>query len=96
MSRVLIVCPYPMEDAPSERFRFGQYVNALQREGHVVKIRSFWSDRAWRHIYDPGRVISKAVSTASGFMSRLFLLFTLTRHDVVFVHREATPLGPAW
>lgn len=30
------------------------------------------------------------------FVKRFFLLFTLPQYDTIFIHREATPIGPPW
>lgn len=31
-----------------------------------------------------------------GFAKRFFLLFSLAKYDVIFIHREATPIGLPW
>jgi glycosyltransferase involved in cell wall biosynthesis len=31
---------------------------------------------------------------ASGFLKRVFLLFSMSKYDYVYIHREATPVGP--
>lgn len=92
MHRVLIVCPYP-PDAPSQRFRFGQYVGLVDAK---VDVRPFWTERAWKRMYKPGNLDVKVLAILRGFAVRAALLFALGRYDVVFIHREATPVGPPW
>ncbi|WP_175402865.1 glycosyltransferase [Mangrovivirga cuniculi] len=34
--------------------------------------------------------------TLSGFLSRFVTLFSISKYNYIFIHREATPLGPPW
>lgn len=96
MKKVLIVCPYPYGKAPSQRFRFEQYLSYLQNEGLDIKLASFWNDNQWPAIYGDMSIGYRVLSTAMAFVKRLFLLFSLPKYDTVFIHREATPIGPPW
>jgi len=64
---------------------------------------SFWSDREWPKIYEEGSTkfkarlpVGKVLSTKRALLRRMGLLFKVRRFDKVFVHREATPIGPPW
>lgn len=96
MKRLLIVAPYPYGKAPSQRFRFEQYLDFLRGQGLACKVASFWSKRHWPDIYHRGNLPLKIYATLEGFVRRFFLLFTLHRYHKVLIHREATPLGPPW
>lgn len=96
MKRLLIVAPYPYGKAPSQRFRFEQYLDFLRRNGVEYKVASFWSERHWPEIYQSGNLPLKIYATLEGFVRRFFLLFTLHGYDKVLIHREATPIGPPW
>ncbi len=96
MKRLLIVAPYPFGKAPSQRFRFEQYILHLRKAGIEVKVASFWRNSHWPAIYRKGALTLKIYATLEGFLRRFFLLFTLGRYHKVLIHREATPLGPAW
>lgn len=96
MPKILIVAPYPENHAPSQRFRFEQYIGEMRRQGAEVKVASFWSARHWPAIYRKGELPLKVYATLEGFLRRFFLLFTLASTDLVFIHREATPLGWPW
>lgn len=96
MKRVLITAPYPRGKAPSQRFRFEQYLDAFEAAGIRTEFAAFWADRHWPAIYDKGGLFFKIGATLSGFLRRFFLLFSLSRFDAVFIHREATPVGPPW
>jgi glycosyltransferase involved in cell wall biosynthesis len=96
MKRLLVVAPYPFGKAPSQRFRFEQYILHLSQHGIETKVASFWSKRHWPAIYNTGGLALKIYATLEGFFRRFLLLFTLGRYYKVLIHREATPLGPPW
>ncbi|NEN23413.1 glycosyltransferase family 4 protein [Cryomorpha ignava] len=96
MKRVLIVCPYPEGKAPSQRFRFEQYLPYLRANGLEVSVASFWTNEQWPAIYGGMSVVYRVLSTVMAFVKRFFLLFSLHKYQTVFIHREAAPLGPPW
>ena len=91
---ILFVCPYPYDEAPSQRFRFEQYLPYLKKQGYGYKQSTFYSETAWKNLYKEGKTAFKVLAVLSGFLRRKLLLFTLWKYDFVFIHREATPLGP--
>ena len=92
--RILFLVPYPQGKAPSQRFRFEQYFAALQAQGIPYEVQSFMDDRTWEILYKPGRQLAKVLGILRGFLRRAAVLFRLQRYDYVFVHREASPIGP--
>ena len=94
MARILVLCPYPLHGAPSQRFRFEQYLESLHEEGHVVAVSPFMPAVAHRIIYKRGYLARKVCGVLFGFLRRLACMSTLVRYDYVFVHREASPIGP--
>ena len=92
--RILFLVPYPPGRAPSQRFRFEQYLDALLAAGHTYHLAPFISVATWDILYQPGRGGAKALGILGGFVRRLVLLFRVPRYDFVFVHREAAPVGP--
>lgn len=93
---ILFIVPYPIDKAPSQRFRFEQYFSALQKKGITVTVKPFLSNEIWDILYLPGRFPRKALAIIGGLFKRFFLLFTLKKYDYIFIHREATPIGPAF
>lgn len=85
--------PYPQGTAPSQRFRFEQYLNFLHEHGIEAKIYPFLDDKAWKVLYANGQTLKKALGILRGFGRRLLLLFKL-KGPVVFIHREASMIGP--
>ncbi|PTB93248.1 group 1 glycosyl transferase [Marivirga lumbricoides] len=92
--RILFVCPYPFDEAPSQRFRFEQYLAILKENGYSYQLKPFFSLYMWRILYKKGKVISKAFGIFIAYIKRFFLLFTLHKYAFIFIHREATPAGP--
>ena len=93
MKKILFVCPYPPDQAPSQRFRFEQYLSQLNEDGFGTVICSFFSQKGYS-LYQSGNLLSKIYSVTGGYIRRCMLLFQLSRYEMIFLHREATPAGP--
>ncbi|AYA38875.1 glycosyltransferase [Hymenobacter oligotrophus] len=93
--RILFLVPYPIGKAPSQRFRFEQYLEFLTAQGHTWHLESFVSDSTWAILYKPGHTVAKVLGILGGFWRRIVALFTqVPQADFVFIHREASPIGP--
>ena len=92
--KILVLAPYPLRSSPSQRFRFEQYFDALNNAGHTYTFQSFLTPGGWRDIYSKGKQIRKAWAIIQGFLRRLVILPKALSSDIVFVHRELTPIGP--
>lgn len=92
--KLLILCPYPPGTAASQRFRFEQYIPALEQNGFEVTQASFWDEATWKVLYKPGHLSQKVRGTVTGFLRRLKLVLESHDYDYVFIHLEATPIGP--
>jgi len=93
--RVLFICPYPIGEAASQRFRFEQYFVHLTQKNIQFDTKPFLNEKAWKVLYRQGHIIQKMMYILSGLVNRFLLMFTLNRYDYVFIHREAAPIGPA-
>ncbi|MEX2231766.1 MAG: glycosyltransferase family 4 protein [Cyclobacteriaceae bacterium] len=91
---ILFLVPYPLKESPSQRFRFEQYFQILLDQGHSYRVQSFLNDHNWRRFAEPGKIFSKTIVLLKGFTRRFLILTTLITFDFVFIHREATPVGP--
>jgi glycosyltransferase involved in cell wall biosynthesis len=92
--RILFLIPYPPGRAPSQRFRFEQYLDILAAHGYQYRLAPFLSEATWRILYQPGQAVQKALGILQGFGRRIAHLLAAPSYDFVFVHREAAPLGP--
>jgi glycosyltransferase involved in cell wall biosynthesis len=92
--KILFLVPYPLNTAPSQRFRFEQYFAALQNKGTTVDVQSFFTSQNWQLFFKTGHMLAKAAGIASGIIRRLSVLFHARSYDFVFIHREVCPIGP--
>ncbi|MTI32347.1 glycosyltransferase family 4 protein [Xanthovirga aplysinae] len=92
--KILFLVPYPSEQAPSQRFRYEQYLEVLEASGHSYHIASFLNNKTWSILYKKGYNFLKFTGILKGFGNRLLMLFGIRNYDVVFIHREASPIGP--
>ena len=96
MKKILFICPYPVGLAPSQRFRFEQYLRHMSEKGFQTVIKPFFSENTYRTLYQNRNILPKINGIAGSYFSRLLLLFHMHSFSFVFIHREATPLGPPW
>lgn len=92
--KALFLVPYPPGSAPSQRFRFEQYLHALKAAGIDVEMKPFISSGTWKILYRKGSGMAKFLGIIRGFIKRIALLPLIRNSDVIFIHREATPVGP--
>lgn len=91
--KIFFLVPYPNGKAPSQRFRFEQYVELLAQNGFKVTHLSFLNQFAWKILYS-NQSIRKGWSLVKAFALRPFQILTLWNAEFVFIHREAAPFGP--
>ena len=91
--KILILTPYPYDEAPSQRFRFEQYLDVLIANGHKPVVKSFLNIETWRILYLPNHKVKKISGLVKGFFHRALVSTTFNRYDVIFIHREASPIG---
>jgi L-malate glycosyltransferase len=96
MRRMLVLCPYPQDRAPSQRLKFEQYYDDWRAHGWTVDVRPFWDADAWSILYRPGHRVAKAAALARGLARRRRDLHDALRADLVYLHLEAAPVGPPW
>jgi glycosyltransferase involved in cell wall biosynthesis len=92
--KILFLCPYPFDEAPSQRFRFEQYLKKLDTNNISYSQHSFWDTKTWKVLYKPGQTRTKLVGLLYGTIKRFILLFKVNEYDFVFIHRECLPIGP--
>jgi glycosyltransferase involved in cell wall biosynthesis len=94
--KVLFVIPYPLNQAPSQRFRFEQYIEFLNQNGINTDFAPFLNFNTWKIFYKPGATFQKTLGIINGFIKRFLLIFKLHKYNFIFIHREACPVGPAF
>jgi len=94
--RVLALVPYPLEQAPGQRYRVEQWAPYLAEHGVEVDFAPFASQRLAGLLYRPGLVAAKALLMLQATFRRVGSAWSAGRYDAVLVHREAALIGPAW
>ena len=92
--KVLFIVPYPTE-GPSNRYRVEQYLPYLAARGISYSVRPFISTDFFKILYKGGNQIRKSLYFLSAVVKRLVDLINVSKYDVVFVHIESLPIGPA-
>jgi len=93
--KVLFLVPYPLHQAPSQRFRVELFIPVLEQYGITYRIEPFLDAATWTVLYSQSSALKKAWGVSMGFLKRLLLvLFVVPAYPYVFVHREASPIGP--
>ena len=92
--KILFIAPYPFDEAPSQRFRFEQYFTFLKENDIEIQFAPFLDRKTWETLYSNGKIIRKILGVFRSFMNRFLLLFSLYKYDFVFIHREASHVGP--
>lgn len=90
---VLILCPSPFGTAPTQRLKYEQYFELLEKEGYSFTISSFQSQRFWKIIYKSGNTLEKIFWTVWGYFIRIYDLLRAPFYDAVYVNLWVTPLG---
>ena len=49
---IFFLVPYPKGEAPSQRFRFEQYLPFLEEQGYSIEIHSFYTYKTWQSLYN--------------------------------------------
>jgi glycosyltransferase involved in cell wall biosynthesis len=93
--KILLLLPYPLRKAPSQRFRVEMFLPYLIQNNFEISIRPFIDAPTYSILYGKGRLFQKALGIAKGYLKRLYtVLFEAGSFDFVLIHREAAPLGP--
>lgn len=92
--QVLFLIPYPLGQAPSQRFRFEQYFQIASKNNITIDYQTFIDENTWKILYKEGHFFQKAIGILLGFLRRIKILFFLKKYDFIFIHREAAPLFP--
>ena len=68
----------------------------LAQRGISYTIYPFLDQRTNRILYQPGHVLPKIFGLLRGFLRRMVHVAKASQATYVFIHREATPVGPPW
>lgn len=94
-NKVLFLLPYPLHSAPSQRFTVEQFLPLLDDAGFSYVLRPFMRVKTWNIVYREGSFVKKAWGILRSFAARAkTVVFEAPHYGCIFIHREASPLGP--
>ena len=91
-ARVLFIVPYPSEGA-SNRLRIEQYLPYLEKQDIKYRVRPFIGEKFYKILYAKGDSLRKTFYFIISILNRFFDIFRALRYDIIFIHREALPIG---
>ncbi len=91
---IFFVVPYPLDSVPGQRFRFEQYLPMFREQGIKYEVHSFLTPATNKILYKKGFYGRKIGGVLMGIIRRTILLGSIRSATVVFIFREAAPLGP--
>jgi glycosyltransferase involved in cell wall biosynthesis len=92
--KVLFIVPYPLHRAPSQRFRVELFLPFLKQAGIDFTVLPFLDDHTYLVLYSHSSLLKKIGGVVKGFLRRIMALVRIHQYDYIFIHREASPLGP--
>jgi glycosyltransferase involved in cell wall biosynthesis len=91
--KVLALSPIPEEGAGC-RFRVSQYIPYLEEHGFEITVLPFYTPEFFRLVYQRGHFAAKAAAFLQLLVKRFGVLRQIDRYDLVWLYREAIPIGP--
>jgi glycosyltransferase involved in cell wall biosynthesis len=94
--RILVLSPSLPDTSPSMRFRLEQWAPRLERLGCRFHYLPFEDAALHAVLYQTGRWPAKAWRLARAWGRRWRVPALAADYDLIFLHREASLIGPAW
>jgi glycosyltransferase involved in cell wall biosynthesis len=88
-----VLAPYPPRTAPSQRFRFEQYLDPLRDDGFELELSTLLDAKGSALLGRPGHFGGKIALMGQVAFKRLRDIARGRSYDLAFIHREAFPLG---
>ena len=92
---ICALAPYPLDIAPSQRFRIEQWLPDLRSQGISVDLFPFADQSLMHLLHKPGRRPAKVLTNLTRFALRFGDVVRARRYDAVLIHRAACIAGPA-
>jgi glycosyltransferase involved in cell wall biosynthesis len=96
VKKILFIAPHRLNRAPSQRFRFEQYLDFLVTNGYKCDFSPLVSVNDDRIFYSKGRYFGKFLLFIKYFFRRSKDVIRSYSYDIVYIQREMFFLGPAF
>jgi glycosyltransferase involved in cell wall biosynthesis len=87
--KVLFIALHELDRAPSQRFRFEQYISFLNNNGFDCSCSYIIQKTDYNFFYKQGSYYSKLLLFARGFIKRIKDAVNASDYDIIFIQREA-------
>ena len=92
-NRILIICPYPFDQAAGQRLKYEQYVETWEKDGYTVQISPFMNESLWQVVHKKGYLITKFFGVIRGYLLRIRDIFRIKNYEIVYIFQWTTPFG---
>lgn len=93
MKKILFIAQHRRDRSPSQRFRFEQYFEFLEKNGFHCELAALLSERDDQVFYKPGSYLGKLNIFLRSGARRLRDVIRANQYDIIFVQREAFMVG---
>lgn len=93
MKRILFIAPLRLNRAPSQRFRFEQYLQFLTENDYEYTFSNLITLKNDKTFYSKGKPLIKLLLLVKFYIQRMRDVYRAKNYDIVFVQREAYYLG---
>lgn len=93
---ICALVPEMYDTAPSQRYRIEQWEPFLKQKNINIDYYSFSDENLRKIIYQQGQISTKIKELLKANIRRTQQILKAKSYDVVFLHRAASMVGPAW
>jgi glycosyltransferase involved in cell wall biosynthesis len=93
MKKILFVAAHRLNRSPSQRFRFEQYFDYLNKHGYHCDFSYLISEKDDKVFYNPGNYSKKFYVFLKSMFIRLRDVLKASSYDIIFIQREAFMTG---
>ncbi|MBN2681306.1 MAG: glycosyltransferase family 4 protein [Bacteroidales bacterium] len=93
IKNILFIAPLYPDRAPSQRFRFEQYLEFFRQNGYDYDFSYLVNPKNDKTFYAKGKVFDKALLQLDFAVKRFQDVISANKYDIVFIQREAFYLG---
>jgi glycosyltransferase involved in cell wall biosynthesis len=93
MKKILFIAAHRPGRSPSQRFRFEQYFEFLNKNGFQFYFSYLITEAADKYFYNPGSYNRKLYLFLKSILKRFRDLIIASRYDIIFIQREAFMTG---
>lgn len=92
--KILFIAPHRLDRAPSQRFRFEQYLNYFRENNFEYTFSFLVSQADDKLFYSKGKLFAKFFLFLKYFFRRVKDVLRAGKYDVVYIQREMFFIGP--